>query len=725
VYQRASSARLGWGRRLLVPGLIATLLAGTVLVRPTQVFAEPAPASPTTLAASEPRVALADSSSAASIIGVVTSSDAPLIDGGDGRIFFPGDRRGQVRLGVVAPAGLRPTFEASPVDGWQVHQPSAGSDDRVLYLSFVPGAGALSVGVEFRDDADFLIATIERTLTAGPPDEDGTDALAGAGEPAVAVPADEPDAQPIPLGSLPRDPEYLAGLYPPATETVDGAPATSSVVALAWVEHRFATPIADRRLRIESASVDPSAGCGAWKTIDEREIELADARPDTPTSDSPISDSPAGALTSSVAAAAILGGTTNLTEAAVKPATWSATLVAPDESTAPRSMFARFPWEFELQRPVWRVGQLAVPLAGDGCLRFSLVVGDSLGGTALLAWPVVAPDRLVLSGRVLPEYDGSLDLYRRAAFASQQHYTWCIGSTGQMMVSLITGERSDPRSQPYFMAWAATHDWVDHTRWGGSDDEGLRSLLQRFSGVRYEKVWVPDTASALRLAALRMRLTGSPAEITVMDGKHAWVLHGFDSTSDPLLDSHAYIRAVYVSGPLAPRAPQPGGFDPPADSRIGPAALRHYLSPAGSYGPWKVVVPVPGPRGWAAPQPLSLAAVGLRWWPLNIFSEFRALPDLRTADVSPIAPPSQSVVPTASPTVDPLATPTVDPLATPTLDPGATPTVDPGATPTPDPTIAPTPDPTLDPTPDPTAEPPPPPTPDPTAEPPPDPTPSP
>ena len=708
-YQRAFGPTVDWGRRWLVPGMIATLLGGSALVLPTDVFAEPLSASTEpTAVATKSAPELTSSSSAAAILGVVTSSDAPLIDGGDGRIFFPGDRVGTVRLTAVAPSGLWPAFSLSPVAGWHVLKQGAVGEESVLLLSFVPGAAALHVAVEFRDEAGALIATIERTLTAGPPDEQAADAAAAAGALVVGVLARGTDTLSIPFANLPHDPEFLAGRFPPSPEVVTDAPVTSSVVALAWVEHRFATPIVDRRLRVESAAVDPSAGCRAWRTVDEREMEI--------TSDT--SDGPARAASASSTVAPILGGATNLTTAALKPATWSATLTARDQSTVPRSVFARFPWEFELKRPVWRVGHVAVPLAADGCLRFSLVAGDSLGGTALLPWPVVAPGRLTLGGRVLPEYDGSLDLFRRAAFASQQHYTWCIGSTGQMMVSLITGERSDSASQPYFMAWAATHDWIDHSRWGGSDDEGLRSLLQRFAGVRYEKVWVPDTASALR-----MRLTGSPAEITVMDGKHAWVLHGFDSTSDPLLDSHAFIRAVYVSGPLWPRAPQAAGFDPPADSRLSPAALGHYLSPAGSSGPWKVVVPVPGPRGRAASQPLSLAAVGLRWWPLNMFSELRALPDLRTPDVSPIAPPSQSAptatpTPLASPTVDPLASPTVDPLATPTIDPGATPTVDPGATPTPDPTIAPTPDPTPDPTiaptPDPTPEPPPPPTPDPT-----------
>jgi hypothetical protein len=166
---------------------------------------------------------------------------------------------------------------------------------------------------------------------------------------------------------------------------------------------------------------------------------------------------------------------------------------------------------------------------------------------------------------------------------------------------------------------------------------------------------------------------------------------------------------VYVSGPLWPRAPQSGGFDPAADTRMSPAALYHYLSPAGGHGPWKVVVPVPGPRGRAASQPSSLAEIGLWWWPKNLFSELRALPDLRTADDSPIAPASTSTGSTATPA--PIAGSTPAPVASPTADPTTSPTVDPTVAPTPDPTIAPTPDPT----PDPTAVPTPDPTPDPTA----------
>src|SRR5207249_7007731 len=65
---------------------------------------------------------------------------------------------------------------------------------------------------------------------------------------------------------------------------------------------------------------------------------------------------------------------------------------------------------------------------------------------------------------------------------------------------------------------------------------------------------------------------------TVMGGMHAWVLHGFESAADPVLDANAYIRAAYVSGPLWPRAAQTGGFDPAPDTRLSPASVYHFRS---------------------------------------------------------------------------------------------------------------------------------------------------
>jgi hypothetical protein len=90
-----------------------------------------------------------------------------------------------------------------------------------------------------------------------------------------------------------------------------------------------------------------------------------------------------------------------------------------------------------------------------------------------------------------------------------------------------------------------------------------------------------------------MAQTGRPAGILVMDGRHAWVLHGFESKTDPRRDRRAAITAVRVSGPLYP-VQQSGGYDPRPNTRMTSAKLARYFKPTilGSMvGRYVVVIP--------------------------------------------------------------------------------------------------------------------------------------
>lgn len=685
-----------------VPGAVfAALLIASGAILPPSALASPGFDAPGGLAAGP---TLDTASPDAAVLAVTASSATPIIDAGDGFIQLPAGHGGTVRLVTTAPLGLQASFRTAGAPGWQIEQQAPAGTRASLDVTGSPAAAPLKVSVDFRDETGGVVTTLDRTVTVGPMPSAGTEA-------APSSPPVRPGSQPVSLDTTPQDAEYLEARGVVAPGGLQAAPAPTTVVALDWVEVDSGSPIIGRRLRVESAAVDASAGCTGWRVVDEGPIRVGTDAPVQQTSTAMLQLLPDGrsSLVSSEAVASpMTSGAANA---------WWADLTGPVQTVLPRlGGYETFPWELA-NRPDWRVGHLTVPLVGDGCLRMSLETADANGGSAAATWPIVAPGLSSFGGRVMPAYSGRLDLYRGGAFATQQYSTWCIGATGQMMISLITGQPSDPRNQPYLMAWSQTHDWVDHRNWGGSDDEGLRSMLERYTGVQYEKVWVPDALSAMRLAAVRMRLTGAPAEITVMDGIHAWTLHGFDGSTDPLVDGGASVGAVYVSGPLWPGS-QAGGFDPPPDTRVSAAALTRYLSPSGRSGPWKVVVPVPGPRGYAAPLPWSLASVGLWTWPLNIFSQVRALADIRTT-----TPPPGVVPSSPSPTAGGVATPVPSAGATPTPDPGATatPTPDPGATATPDPTVAPTPDPTAVPTPDPTPVP----TPDPTVAPTPDPTPDP
>ena len=91
-----------------------------------------------------------------------------------------------------------------------------------------------------------------------------------------------------------------------------------------------------------------------------------------------------------------------------------------------------------------------------------------------------------------------------------------------------------------------------------------------------------------------MRQTGRPAGMLVMEGRHAWVLHGFESPTDPRRDRHARILSVRVSGPLYP-IQQKNGYDLRPNKELSVRALARFFTPSsvGAFvGKYVVVVPV-------------------------------------------------------------------------------------------------------------------------------------
>jgi hypothetical protein len=91
-----------------------------------------------------------------------------------------------------------------------------------------------------------------------------------------------------------------------------------------------------------------------------------------------------------------------------------------------------------------------------------------------------------------------------------------------------------------------------------------------------------------------MRQTGRPAGMLVMDGQHAWVLHGFESRTDPRVNHWARITAVRVSGPLYP-IQQKHGYDMRPNTRLSIRALATYFQPStigALVGKYVVIVPL-------------------------------------------------------------------------------------------------------------------------------------
>ena len=192
-------------------------------------------------------------------------------------------------------------------------------------------------------------------------------------------------------------------------------------------------------------------------------------------------------------------------------------------------------------------------------------------------------------------WTGAFNLYRATAFVTQKEFKWCVAASVQMMVNIVghTADRSGA-TQESMLAYAQSND---HGPWGpggGTDVTGWIVALRHFGAGRYRAVGTNTPSQALRIAAIAMRQTGRPAGMLVMDGQHAWVLHGFESRTDPRRDHRARISSVRVSGPLYP-IQQKHGYDMRPNTRLSVEALSRYFHPStvgAMVGKYVVIVPV-------------------------------------------------------------------------------------------------------------------------------------
>lgn len=194
-----------------------------------------------------------------------------------------------------------------------------------------------------------------------------------------------------------------------------------------------------------------------------------------------------------------------------------------------------------------------------------------------------------------PPWTGGYNLYRKTAFVTQKDFKWCVAASVQMMVNTVR-HQSDrtAATQARMIRYAQASD---HGPWGpggGTDVTGWISALRHFGAGKYRAVGARTAGAALRIAATAMRQTGRPAGMLVMEGRHAWVLHGFESRTDPRRDRWARITSVRVSGPLYPTQ-QKHGYDPRPNTELSVRALARYFQPSSVgalVGRYVVIVPV-------------------------------------------------------------------------------------------------------------------------------------
>jgi len=194
----------------------------------------------------------------------------------------------------------------------------------------------------------------------------------------------------------------------------------------------------------------------------------------------------------------------------------------------------------------------------------------------------------------------AMNLYRKGDFVSELTPKQCVSAAMQIMLN-ITGRTND-RSSATQTALAKLAKSLSNAPYGGTEPLGWARGLQKRGAGKYEVVVEPTMIAAVKRGTEAMRATGRPVGLLVWRGAHSWVLHGFETTSDPAGPDAWKVSYIYVSDPWYPRLSRIWGRSRGPNARITPKQLTvDYLKwkrPTGRYpgmdGKYVLVIPVKG-----------------------------------------------------------------------------------------------------------------------------------
>jgi hypothetical protein len=183
----------------------------------------------------------------------------------------------------------------------------------------------------------------------------------------------------------------------------------------------------------------------------------------------------------------------------------------------------------------------------------------------------------------------TLDLGRRSDFVAQTNNVQCVGASTQMMLNMIEPgadrtARTQLRLQKVARAWSGPRP--DGRTRRGAGVQGWAVGLTLAGAGPYRVVGLPTIEAAMLTAARAMASTGRPVGLLMWQGRHAWVMSGFEATADPFSPG-ARVTAAIVEDPLYPHGSKTWGPSPAPGSKLTIATLaRQYVRRGSSWTPW-------------------------------------------------------------------------------------------------------------------------------------------
>jgi hypothetical protein len=243
---------------------------------------------------------------------------------------------------------------------------------------------------------------------------------------------------------------------------------------------------------------------------------------------------------------------------------------------------------------------------------------NRLRATAVLALLVVAS---VIASLGAPAASGAdrgfaLDVSRRGDFVAQTNLVQCVGASMQMMLNMVQPDDRSAATQLKLqkLARSLSPPRPDGGIRKGASVVGWSEGLNQLGAGPYKLVGATTLDEAMSVAARAIRITGKPVGLLMWQGRHAWVMGGFQATADPLGGADTSVAAVTVLDPLYPRVSPRWGRGPRPGEVVSVATLGKQFLPrrtgsqasvwlSGFAGMYVMVVPYRIARGGSAKRP--------------------------------------------------------------------------------------------------------------------------
>jgi hypothetical protein len=184
------------------------------------------------------------------------------------------------------------------------------------------------------------------------------------------------------------------------------------------------------------------------------------------------------------------------------------------------------------------------------------------------------------------------DIYLSAGYERQIDGRTCVAASTAMMLNFVA--RRDLRLDQYrLLRYAQEHDALNDATQRGSDPLGWSRAMTRYSsttGREFTYRWEAHAteSAALKRAARIIAATSKPVGLTVMNGRHAVVMTGFEASRDPRQGDFTLL-AIWISDPIGSSHKRYSASTSPTNRYLELDATAAYDD--AWYGKYVIVVP--------------------------------------------------------------------------------------------------------------------------------------